>query len=93
MYEAYAEAYRVGDGANNDRLTFDENLALVWLIDAAENFHQSGLASAVLADERDGLAAIDFEVNAVERHHAGEALADAPHLQDGRRHKAEGRRQ
>src|SRR6185503_10064213 len=51
---------------------------------AGEDLHQRGLAGAVLAEQDVHLALLHFEVDAVQRHHAGELLADAGHAQ-GRR--------
>jgi hypothetical protein len=62
-------------------LPVEEELALVGRVDAGQQLHQRGLAGAVLADQRQHLAAAQVEVHVLERLDAGEALGDPAHLQ------------
>ena len=59
----------------------EADLAGVGLVDAGKDLHQRGLAGAVLADERDDLAARDLEVHLVESEDAGKTFGDRSHLQ------------
>ena len=51
------------------------DFALVRHVDAREDFAQSALAGAVLADERVTTAALDLETHSIQRQHAGEAFS------------------
>ena len=64
-------------------LPVEEHLPAVGALDAGEDLHQRGLASAVLAHQRVYLARQDGEADAVERAHAGELLGQGAHLDDG----------
>ena len=59
----------------------EADLAGIGPVDAGEDLHQRRLAGAVLADERDDLAARDVEVHLVQRDDAGKTLGDRSHLQ------------
>ena len=67
----------------SDRLTEQLDFARIGALRAGQNLEQRRLASAVLAQERMDLRRSDFEMNVLERTHAGKALADAGHLEDG----------
>ena len=58
----------------------------VRLVNAGEDFHQRGLARAVLADQRGHRAAMQFQVHAGKRAHAAEGLAHVGEPEEGRRH-------
>ena len=72
----------VADAGEADGRAVDQDLAGVGGLDAGEDLHQRRLAGAVLAHERVNLAGAEVEVDAVERGHAGEALADAVGAQE-----------
>jgi hypothetical protein len=55
---------------------------------AAENFHQGGFARAILAAQRDDLAAPDLQADVVQRNHAGKSFGDPAHFEE-RRHGGE----
>ncbi len=59
-----------------DRPAVQVDLAALGRIDAREDLDQGRLAGAVLAEQRVHLAALDLEVDGVERERAGEALAE-----------------
>jgi hypothetical protein len=50
------------------------------VINAAENFHQGGLACPVLAAERQHLAFADFKTDLIQRDDAREAFGNAAHF-------------
>src|SRR5689334_25417915 len=52
----------------------------------ADAIHQSRLARAVRADQTEPLARCNFEIDAVERDEAAEALADLLNVQERRCH-------
>ena len=64
-----------------DFFAVQEYLSRVRLVDAEQALHQRGLAGAVFAHQRVHLARLDFEMDVVERAHAGKVLGDAVHLQ------------
>jgi hypothetical protein len=63
-------------------LAVDQHSAAVSGDNAAENLDQGGFSSAVLAEKRDDLAAIDVEAHALERLRAPERLGDILETQD-----------
>ncbi len=65
-----------------DRLAEQLDLARVRALRAGQNLEQRRLASAILAQERMDFRRPDFEMDVLEREHAGKALADARHLED-----------
>ena len=72
---------RVGDGHG---LAVDQQLAAgVGLVRAGQNLHQRGLAGAVLAHQRQHLAAPCLEADVVERLDPGEGLGNSAHLEPG----------
>ena len=60
----------------------ETHLAPVGVIDAGDDLHQRGLARAVLAHQCVDRAGADLELNIIQRHDAGEFLADVIHLKD-----------
>ena len=70
-----AEVLRLAGAVEDDRLTVEDDLAAVRLIDPGEDLHQGALAGAVLADEPEDFAGMDFETDVLQRQHTGEALA------------------
>ena len=83
--ERDAVAHGVIDAVDFHRLAVNKDFPGVRLVDAAEDFHQRGFARAVLADQRDDLARINFEVHFAQREHAGEALGYSAQLEQRRR--------
>src|SRR5262249_35269327 len=57
--------------------------ARVLLMDAAEGFHQRGVAGGVLAAQRHDLAGARFARFVVDRDHRPESFADAAHFKQG----------
>ena len=66
-----------------DRLSVQEDLALVVPVQAVEDVHERGLARSVLAQEGVHLAAFQVEIDSVVGDDAGEAFRDRPELEDG----------
>ena len=80
--DADAERLRVRAGPRSRRARPSSAISPASLpMRPAEDLHQRGLARAVLAEQDVDLARRDLEVDAVERHHAGEGLADPAHAQ------------
>jgi hypothetical protein len=48
----------------------------------SENFHQRRFAGAVFANQSDNFMLMNFEIDILERAHAGEALGDTRHLEN-----------
>ena len=67
----------------SDRLPEQLDFAGVSALGAGQNLEQSRLAGAILAKKRMDLRLSHFEMNVFKRKHAGKALADASHLEDG----------
>src|SRR5215217_765160 len=65
----------VGGGGASQRHPVQLHGALVQAVHAADALDQRGLAGPVVAEEREDLAGVDVEVDAVERDHRAEALA------------------
>ena len=70
-----AEVLRLAGAVEDDRLAVEDDLAAVRLVDPGEDLHQRALAGAVLPDEPEDFAGMDFEADVLQREHAGEALA------------------
>ena len=64
------------------------NRALAGARIAADRHHQRGFAGAVGADQRDDLALVDLEIDALERHHAAVEGLHAAHRQERSCHGA-----
>ena len=77
LLEHHADAFSVGVGGvfETGRLSRDDNLTGVGLIDAAKNLHQRRFAGAVLADQSDDLFGPDLDRNVLERVNAGKRLS------------------
>ena len=60
-----------------DDLALELELAGVGRKGAGDDVDQGGFAGAVLAEQNMNLTMAKIEIDAVERHHAGETLADA----------------
>ena len=58
--------------------------AAIKRVDAGQSLDQRGLSRAVLAKQRDDLAAADTQTNIIERAGGAELLRGAPHLQQRR---------
>ena len=67
----------------SDRLAEQLDFARIGALRAGENLEQRRLAGAVLAQERMDLRRSHFEMDVLKRKHAGKALADAGHLENG----------
>ncbi len=71
---------RIARRMERDAFAVEQNLALVRLVHAIENFHQRRFTRAVLAQQRVNLAGLHVEVDAIVGENAGKALGDAAHL-------------
>ena len=60
----------------------DQHLALICVVDAAEDLHQGRLAGPVVPDERHDLAPVQRRVDPAQREHAAESLDDPPCLEN-----------
>src|SRR3984957_2579506 len=67
----------------SDRLPEQLDFARIGALRAGENLKQRRLAGPVLAQERVDLGRSHFEMDVLKRTHAGKALADASHFEDG----------
>ena len=74
---ADAQILRVHRGADAHRLPGHEDLAVVRMIDAGDHIHQGSFAAAVFAQQRQDLAVLYVQLDAVVGHHAAEPLGDA----------------
>jgi hypothetical protein len=72
----------VGRAAEAHGLPLDQQLAGVGLVEPEDHVHQRRLAGAVLAQHAVDLAAAQRQVDGVVGEDAGEALGDAPRLED-----------
>ena len=72
-----AERGGVARAVDGDRLALEQNSPGVDGVDPADALDQSGLAGAVVADERGDLAGVDGEVDVVQHLDGAEALVDA----------------
>ena len=86
MDEADAGGHGGVDIRKPHRLPLEEQLPLVRLIDAGEDFHQGGFASPVLPDEREDFPRIDVERDGIKGDDAREAFARPAHFKEGRGH-------
>ena len=62
--------------ADRDRLSADQDLAVVGEVDACEHIHQRGLAAAVFAEQGQNLAVIDRQVDPVVGDNRAKTLGD-----------------
>ena len=78
----HADAVAVGiaRGADDDLLAVDEDLSLVGEVNAREHVHERGLAAAVFAEQRQDLAPVDIEPDAVIGDDGAEALGNVAHF-------------
>ena len=78
----HADAVAVGiaRGADDDLLAVDEDLSLVGEVNAREHVHERGFAAAVFAEQRQDLAPVDIEPDAVIGDDGAEALGDVAHF-------------
>jgi hypothetical protein len=83
MDEGDAELPRVTHAPQRHRAAIDENRARVGEVGAAEHLHERALAGAVLAHQREHLAAAQRQRHFLQRRHAGKPLGDPPHLEQG----------
>ena len=84
MHHADAGRQRVAGGAEATGAPSQAHDPAIVGVHAGDDLHQRALAGAVLADETMDLAGGQREVDAVQRQHAAEGLADALELEDGR---------
>ena len=56
------------------------DFAVVWFVNAGEQFHQGGLSRPVFAHHRVNLAAADIKTHFVERGYAAKTLREAIEL-------------
>ena len=82
--DADAAPVRIARAGDLHQLAVQPDLARVPGLGAAQDLHERRLAGAVLAQQDVHLARAHLQVHPVQRDHAGEALADALHLQGGR---------
>jgi len=82
MLVDHADAVAVGiaRGADDDLLAVDEDLSLVGEVNAREHVHERGFAAAVFAEQRQDLAPVDIEPDAVIGDDGAEALGDVAHF-------------
>ena len=67
VHEGDARRHGAGDGERGVLDAVDADRAFARLDDAAQDLHQGRLAGAVLADQRQHLAALDAQADAIER--------------------------
>jgi hypothetical protein len=65
-------------------LAADQDFAVVWLIDAAEDFGKRRFAGAVVPDDRQDLRLANVEVDVLQRADVAEALGQAARLEKDR---------
>ena len=65
---------------DGDFLAIDKDLALVFLVNAAQNFDQGGFTGTVLSQKRVDLAAAQIKLYILQRVYTGKTLVDALHL-------------
>ncbi len=76
-----ARRHRLGGAMAPQRVAAKQDLARVWRDHAEQDFHQSALARAVLAEQAEDLARAHFEIDAVIGPHGAEAADDSSHFQ------------
>src|SRR5881409_2878900 len=64
-------------------LTVKKDFSCAFLISAAQNLHERGLARTILAEKDMNLASSQIEINVVQSHDARKRLPDMTHLQNG----------
>ena len=84
MDDGDARPLGVLDAGELDRRAIDPDGAVVLDVHAGEDLHQSRFAGAVLSDKRMHFARGEVEVDVLEHGDAGEGLAKAARLDDGR---------
>ena len=72
--------------SKRDRLAFDPDLAAIRKLDARQHFDESRFAGAIVADEPDGLAGFEIEIDAVQGVNARIPFVEAPDRYDRRGH-------
>ena len=77
-----ADALGVVGRREDDRLAIEFDFARVCAVRAGQDLQQRRLAGAVLAKQGVDLGLAHFEMDVLERKHAGETLADPGHLED-----------
>ena len=80
-HHADAQALRMAGVLDGDLLALPDDLALVGLDHAVDDFHQRALAGAVFAQQRMDLIALDRQRNVVVGEAAGILLGHAGHCQ------------
>ena len=88
VHEGDARRHGAGDRERAMLGAVDADHPFARLDDAAQDLHQGRLAGAVLADQRQNLAALDTEADAIERLHAGVGLADRYEFEKRGSHEA-----
>ena len=92
VHDLDPELGRVLRAVDGDRLSVEQDLAVVVAVDARNALDQSRLAGAVVADEGHDLAVPHLEVDRGERVHGAEALVEIADLEQRRRRGCGGRR-
>ena len=87
VHEGDARRHGAGDRELRMRRAVDADQPFARLDDAAQDLHQGRLAGAVLADQRQHLAALDAQADAIERLHAGIGLADRYEFEERGSHR------
>ncbi len=68
---------RIGRGLEMNLGAIDEDMAVIGLLDAVQDLHESRFAGAVLADQGVNRAGPDHHIDVVIGDHAGEPFADS----------------
>ncbi len=74
---------RVARGLELDRLAFDREGALAWLVHAGQGLDQGRFAGTVVAEQAEHLAGIDGDGDVLQRDHRAEELRHALHVDQG----------
>ena len=77
MNKGDSERHRVVNVVNLQRFPVEFKLAIVRLINSADDFHQRGFARAIFAAERDDFSCADFQRDVIERDDAGKTFPDS----------------
>ena len=83
VHHADSQIIGVLGGADDHFLAVDTDLALVREIDAGEHIHQSGLAAAVFAQQRQDLSPVNVQPYLVVGHYGAKGLGNVPHFYCG----------
>ena len=83
VHHADTQIIGVLGGADDHFLAVDADLALVREIDAGEHIHQSGLAAAVFAQQRQDLSPVNVQPYLVVGYHRAKGLGYIPHFHRG----------